>query len=77
MAELVPVIFRAERNKGAEVTAVFPTFPGTNDPARFAVYAHVGQHGAGTYGWYRRTRPARLEEWLQQQWRLPASGAGR
>ena len=56
----LPVIFRAERSgqfKG-QVTAVFPTQPGTNSPATFTVYAHIGQHGSGSLDWYRTTRPA-------------------
>lgn len=55
----LPVIFRAERSgpfKG-EVTAVFPTLPGTS-ALDFTVYAHVGQHSTGTRGWYASTRPA-------------------
>jgi hypothetical protein len=53
----LPVIFRADRAT-REVTAVFPTEAATLDPVYFTVYAHVGQHGRGTYGWYQRTRPA-------------------
>lgn len=62
--EPVPVIFRAEKSgdfKG-EVTAVFPTLPGTNDANTFTTYAHVGQHGTGSRGWYKTTRPATAEE---------------
>lgn len=58
-AERVPVIFRAERSgdfRGA-VTAVFPTVPGTDD-SDVMVYAHIGQHGSGTRGWYSGTRAA-------------------
>ncbi len=58
-AEPVPVLFRAERSgdfKG-EVTAVFPTLPGTND-SDVTIYAHNGQHGTGARGWYRETRAA-------------------
>lgn len=60
-----PVLFRAERAgiyKG-QITAVFPTLPGTNNPATFTVYAHIGQHGTGTRGWYADTRPATPEEY--------------
>lgn len=65
-AEVLPVIFRAERSgdfKG-DVTAVFPTLP--HDPAGrfFTVYAHVGQHGAGCLGWYQGTRAAKPEEYV-------------
>lgn len=57
--ESVPVIFRAERSGAhqGEVTAVFPTLPGTG-PEDVTIYAHVGQHGTGARGWYRETRAA-------------------
>jgi hypothetical protein len=58
--EQIPVIFRAEKSgidKG-ELTAVFPTLPGTNDSASFQVYAHIGQHSSGWSGWYQSTRAA-------------------
>lgn len=63
-AEPVEVIFRVERSGPfrGEVTAVFPAHPGTNDPATFTVYQHVGQHSTGTLGWYRQTRAAAVEE---------------
>ena len=60
-----PVLFRAERSglyKG-EVTAVFPTLPGSNNPASFTVYAHIGQHGTGMKGWYHETRAATEAEY--------------
>ena len=39
------VIFRKEKN--GEVLAVFPEFPGDNNPYRTcACYSHIGQHGA-------------------------------
>lgn len=46
------------------VTAVFddpdmPGAPGTD----FTCYAHVGQHGDGTLGWYHTTRRARPSEY--------------
>jgi len=58
-AEPVPVIFRAERagDFRGEVTAVFPTLPGTG-PGDVTVYAHNGRHGTGCRGWYQGTRPA-------------------
>lgn len=62
--EPTPVIFRAEKKgiyKG-QVTAVFPTLPGTYDPSSFGIYAHVGQHGSGSHGWYVETRAAKPEE---------------
>lgn len=62
--ETLPVLFRAEKSgqfKG-HVTAVFPTLPGTG-AYDFTTYAHVGQHGTGTMGWYYTTRPAKPEEY--------------
>ena len=58
----LPVIFRAERSgehKG-QVTAVFPTLPGTG-PHDFTVYD--GQHSVGSAGWYNNTRAATPSEY--------------
>lgn len=63
MSESVKVLFRAERTKGGEVTAVFPTLPGTNDPSSFTIYARVGQHGSGFPRWLQTTRPAKPSEY--------------
>lgn len=62
----LPVIFRAERSGPAkgEVTAVFPTEP-FNTAGDFTVYAHIGQHGGGSLGWYRGTRPATESEYAE------------
>ncbi len=63
--EEMPVIFRAERSgefKG-QVTAVFPTEPGTNE-FDMSCYAHIGQHSSCSLDWYRGTRPATREESL-------------
>jgi hypothetical protein len=61
---MIPVIFRAEKSGDFKdsVTAVFPTFPGTG-AKDFTVYAHVGQHSIGSFGWYNRTRPAKPSEY--------------
>ncbi len=71
-AEPVPVLFRAEIVKGftrkvygenlttpdrLDVTAVFPTLPGTDD-SDVSCYAHLGQHGTACRAWYKGTRPA-------------------
>lgn len=61
--EKLPVIFRAERSghfKG-DVTAVFPTLEG--NPGEMTCYAHIGQHGSCSLGWYYRTRPAKPHEY--------------
>lgn len=56
--EQLPVIFRAEKAGpfAGEITAVFPTIGETGGTVQ--IYAHVGQHGAGSLEWYRETRPA-------------------
>lgn len=53
----VPVVFRTWPKKG-DTIALFPTIPGTNDPATCQSYQHVGQHGAADPAIVRDTRPA-------------------
>ena len=55
----LPVIFR---KGGGEVTAVFPTLPWDRQ-GHLTIYAHVGQHGGASFGWYNRTRAATPEEY--------------
>jgi hypothetical protein len=69
--ETIDVIFRATRygDHAGEVTAVFPAVvAGKADEC--SVYAHVGQHGAGSRSWYRygtRTAtPAEYEPLLKE-----------
>ena len=52
--EQLPVIFK---RYGNEVTALFPTIPGTNDPFTCTCYAHIGQHGSASEA-YAAMRPA-------------------
>lgn len=62
--ERLNVIFRAERSgpyKG-EVTAVFPSIPSDYHGGTLC-YAHIGQHGGCSDGWYRKTRLATPEEY--------------
>jgi hypothetical protein len=62
--ELTPVIFRRERRKDGDVTAVFfceRDYP--NDPGLMTCYAHIGQHGSCGLGWYNKTRPALPHEY--------------
>lgn len=64
--EFLPVIFRAEvsgKFKG-DITAVFPTLPGTIDPYTATGYAHVGQHTTVSKDWYETTRAATPEEYV-------------
>jgi hypothetical protein len=60
MKPFTRVIFRADRRKDFEVTAVLPDEPAAHG---FVVYAHLGQHGHGSYMWYRTTRAATPEEY--------------
>lgn len=68
--EKLPVIFRAQRTKDGDVTAVFPTLPWSDDGSTFTIYAHLGQHGAGSWTWYlqrtRRAKPAEYAELLSE-----------
>lgn len=60
----LPVIFRADKAgdfKG-DITAVFPTLPGTSEPYSATCYAHVGQHGTCRRAWYNTTRAAMPDE---------------
>jgi hypothetical protein len=65
----LPVMFRVDRPTGAgvfpEVTAVFPTLPGSGVIGQFPTcYAHVGQHGSCSRNWISQcTRPATPEEY--------------
>jgi hypothetical protein len=61
--ETLPIIFRAERTKSGDVTAVFPTLPQDVQGRYFTVYAHVGQHGGGGFDWYAKTRAAEPTEY--------------
>lgn len=51
----LPVIFKLCEG---EVTAVFPTLPGTNDPWSMTCYAHIGQHSSASIEWVRTAKPA-------------------
>jgi hypothetical protein len=65
-AHETPVLFRVHRypkTHGAEVTAVMPAEPADCAGKYMTCYAHVGQHGACDYGWYRLTRPATPQEY--------------
>lgn len=76
-AEETPVIFRASRDKRAEITAVFPCEPGTtNDDATMGCYVHVGQHAQCDRGWYNTTRAARPDEYAALQRELEGAPYG-
>lgn len=55
------VIFRAERTKDGEVTAVLPDVEANY--GEMTCYAHVGQHSACTLEWYHATRAAKPAEY--------------
>ena len=63
--ENLPVLFRFDRDRfgDGEVTAVFPTLPGTDDVNTMTCYAHIGQHGACVSTWLWDTRPATPAEY--------------
>lgn len=62
--EVLPILFRKDRNKAGEVIAVFPTVP-ADSRGTLTIYAHLGQHGGGSWRWYtgRTHRPATPEEY--------------
>lgn len=55
------VIFRAERRKSPEITAVLPDFEANH--GNMVCYAHVGQHGECSLDWYYSTRSAKPVEY--------------
>ena len=64
--EETPVLFRvarAAKRDGAEVTAVLPCEPHDMSGSSMTCYAHVGQHGGCSTGWYNTTRAARPDEY--------------
>jgi hypothetical protein len=63
--EKLPVIFRKDRDKRGEVTAIFPTLPADHWGHQVTIYAHTGQHGGASWDWVRRGshRPATHEEY--------------
>jgi len=69
------VLFRAMRDKSAEVTALFPAMAGTvGNPNDCTCYARIGQHGAASLDFIRRTRPAKPEEYAPLKAELESIG---
>jgi hypothetical protein len=58
-----PVVFRKDRKKDPEITAVFPCEPADVHGRTMSCYAHVGQHGGCSYIWYHTTRAAKPHEY--------------
>ena len=66
MEPVTPILFRVHRSPvkyGADVTAVFPCEPAGYDGDTMMCYAHIGQHGGCSLGWYYKTRPATESEY--------------
>lgn len=61
--EETPVIFRIERRKDGEVTAVFPCEPAAIDERTMTCYAHIGQHGGCSHQFVWSGRRAKPEEY--------------
>lgn len=79
--EETPVLFRVHRrikepDADAEVTAVFPCEPATYDGDTMTCYAHVGQHGGCSLGWYQETRPATPAEYARLKAELESEPYG-
>jgi hypothetical protein len=76
MTNQVYVIFRADgpRNK-PEITAVFPCEPADLE-GNMSCYAHIGQHSACGFEWYRTTRPAKPAEYADLLAELKNYGSG-
>lgn len=71
-----PVLFRAERTKELEVTAVFPTLASDNHGHSMQCYAHIGQHSGCSFDWYNGTRAAKPEEYAALKRELEAAPYG-
>lgn len=68
------VIFRKAKSNG-EITAIFPTLPGTSDPCSLLCYVHAGQHGSAFLEWIRKdTKPATPEEYAALKRELEGIG---
>ena len=76
--EITPVLFRIERRKSdhPEVTAVMPTIPGASDWGTMTCYAHMGQHGSCSMGWYNTTRKATPAEYANLKAELEGAPYG-
>lgn len=71
-----PVIFRIERRKGGEVTAVFPCEPHDIDGRNMSCYAHVGQHGGCSHQFAWSGRRAKPEEYADLKQELESAPYG-
>lgn len=71
-----PVIFRIERRKGGEVTAVFPCEPADMDGRTMTCYAHIGQHGGCSHQFAWSGRRAKPEEYADLKAELEGAPYG-
>jgi hypothetical protein len=69
-----PVVFRKDRKKNPEVTAVFPCEPADYEGRFMSCYVHVGQHGSCGRQWYHTTRAAKPEEYASLKAELEGLG---
>ncbi len=61
-AQTLKVLFRAERRKAGQVTAVMVRQPGSLT-APLCVWDSQTGHGSGSWAWYYATRPAKPAEY--------------
>lgn len=71
-----PVIFRIERRKGGEVTAVFPCEPADLDGRTMTCYAHIGQHGGCSHQFAWSGRRAKPDEYAALKQELESAPYG-
>ena len=71
-----PVIFRIERRKHGEVTAVFPCEPHDYDGRTMSCYAHIGQHGGCSHQFATSGRCAKPEEYADLKRELESAPFG-
>ena len=65
--EITPVLFRKDKRKDGEITAVFPYDSWQCYGKRLiSCYAHMGQHGSCVWPWVvLNTKPARPKEYRE------------
>jgi hypothetical protein len=69
------VVFRAERSRPNDVTAVFPYEPADYAGRLMSCYAHIGQHSSCSMSWYRTTRAAKPHEYADLKAELENYGS--
>ena len=74
--EETPVIFRIERRKDGEVTAVFPCEPSDYEGRTMTCYAHIGQHGGCSHEFVSSGRRATPDEYADLKRELESAPYG-